>query len=213
MHLYLASPPALPRREGAGSRTDAIDIKQLTKGNFVVDEILGFCAKTKSVIIRSNEAAPLQMNLWSVNIENGKRTLIDKGKGVHKGKLSESGLYISDSYSEPTVPHNIDILFTTNKKPVRYLTAKNPWEGYQVPEYINGTIKAADGVTDLYWRMVRPADFDANKKYPTVVYVYGGPHAHNVDASWHWASRSWETYKKQKGYIVFILDNRGSENR
>ena len=201
MHLYV------------GNVNGDISLKQLTKGNFVVDEILGFCAKTKSVIIRSNEADPLQMNLWSVNIETGKRTMVDKGKGVHKGKLSESGLYISDSYSEPKVPHNIDILFTTNKKPVRYLTAKNPWEGYQVPEYINGTIKAADGVTDLYWRMVRPADFDANKKYPTVVYVYGGPHAHNVDASWHWASRSWETYMAQKGYIVFILDNRGSENR
>ena len=46
-----------------------------------------------------------------------------------------------------------------------------------------------------------------------MVYVYGGPHAHNVEASWHWASRSWETYMAQKGYIVFILDNRGSENR
>ena len=61
--------------------------------------------------------------------------------------------------------------------------------------------------------MVKPADFDASKKYPTVVYVYGGPHAHNVEASWHWYSRSWETYMAQKGYIVFILDNRGSENR
>jgi dipeptidyl-peptidase-4 len=74
-------------------------------------------------------------------------------------------------------------------------------------------LKAADGVTDLYYRMVKPYDFDASKKYPTVVYVYGGPHAHNVDASWHWSSRSWETYMAQKGYVLFILDNRGSENR
>ena len=68
-------------------------------------------------------------------------------------------------------------------------------------------------MTDLYWRMVKPADFDPTKKYPTVVYVYGGPHAHNIEASWHWYSRSWETYMAQKGYIIFILDNRGSENR
>ena len=61
--------------------------------------------------------------------------------------------------------------------------------------------------------MVKPHDFDPTKKYPTVVYVYGGPHAHNVEASWHWSSRSWETYMAQKGYIIFILDNRGSENR
>jgi len=61
--------------------------------------------------------------------------------------------------------------------------------------------------------MVKPIDFDPTKKYPTVVYVYGGPHAHNVDARWHYCSRSWETYMAQKGYILFILDNRGSENR
>ena len=61
--------------------------------------------------------------------------------------------------------------------------------------------------------MVKPIGFDPAKKYPTVVYVYGGPHAHNVDARWHWASRSWETYMAQKGYLLFILDNRGSENR
>lgn len=201
MHLYV------------GNATGDISLRQLTKGNFVVDEILGFCTKTKSVIIKSNELNPLQMNIWSVNIETGKRTLLDNGKGVHRGSLSESGLYVSDTYSEPTVPRNIDILSTTKNKQVRYLTSRNPWDGYQVPEFLNGSIKAADGVTDLYWRMVRPADFDPNKKYPTVVYVYGGPHAHNVDASWNWASRSWETYMAQKGYIVFILDNRGSENR
>ena len=61
--------------------------------------------------------------------------------------------------------------------------------------------------------MVKPVDFDPTKKYPTVIYVYGGPHAHNVDARWHYGSRSWETYMAQKGYLLFILDNRGSENR
>ncbi len=72
---------------------------------------------------------------------------------------------------------------------------------------------AADGVTDLYYRMVKPFDFDPDKKYPTVVYVYGGPHAHNVEASWHWGMRGWEAYMATKGYILFILDNRGSEWR
>jgi len=74
-------------------------------------------------------------------------------------------------------------------------------------------LKADDGTTDLYWRMVKPIGFDPSKKYPTVIYVYGGPHAHNVDASWHYGSRSWETYMAQKGYLLFIIDNRGSENR
>lgn len=188
-------------------------LKQVTKGDFVVMDILGFCQKTKSVIVNSNEKNDIQVNIYSVNIANGKRTLLDNGKGVHSANVSASGLYMVDDYSEPTVPHNIDIVQTQTAKHASYLVSKNPWEGYQIPEYLNGSIKAADGVTDLYWRMVRPADFDPKKKYPTVVYVYGGPHAHNVDASWNWKSRSWETYMAQKGYIVFILDNRGSENR
>ena len=190
-------------------------IKQLTSGEWVVMEVLGFNEKDKSVIIASNELNPLQRNLFAVDIKTGKRTLLDNGEGVHRGKLSKSGLYLYDRFSTPTIPNAINVTKISNLKPQTFnlLTAEDPWKDYEQPEFMSGTIKAADGVTDLYYRMVKPHDFDPNKKYPTVVYVYGGPHAHNVDASWHWSSRSWETYMAQKGYIVFILDNRGSENR
>jgi dipeptidyl-peptidase-4 len=107
----------------------------------------------------------------------------------------------------------VELLNTQTGKAITLLNAADPWKDYRQPIFEQGCIKAADGVTDLFFRMVKPADFDATKKYPTVVYVYGGPHAHNVGASWHWGSRTWETYMAQKGYIVFILDNRGSENR
>ena len=188
-------------------------VKQLTKGSWVVMEVLGFNKKNKSVIISSNEQHPLQRNIYAVDIKTGKRTLLDNGKGVHKGVLSANGTKLYDKYTEPNVPRIIDMINTQTKKSLRLLTSKDPWKEYAVPQYESGSIKAADGVTDLYWRMVKPANFDPTKKYPTVVYVYGGPHAHNVEASWHWSSRSWETYMAQKGYILFILDNRGSENR
>ncbi len=188
-------------------------VKQLTSGTFVVQEVLGFNKKDKSIIISSNEANPIQHNTYAVDIKTGKRTLLDNGKGSHHSVLSESGLYFYDKYSEPDVPRNIDVVEVKTAKAQRLLTAEDPWKGYQQPTFVCGTIKAADGKTDLYYRMVKPHDFDATKKYPTVIYVYGGPHAHNVEAAWHWYSRSWETYMAQKGYIVFILDNRGSENR
>ena len=188
-------------------------IRQLTKGNFVVEDFCGFNTKNKSVIIATNEANPIQRNIYTVDVKTGKRKALDNGRGCHNASLSKSGHWIVDMYSEPDVPRNYDLVATANAKSLRVLTSKDPWEGYQQPIFESGSIKAADGTTDLYWRMVKPADFDASKKYPTVVYVYGGPHAHNVEASWHWYSRSWETYMAQKGYIVFILDNRGSENR
>ena len=188
-------------------------LKQLTKGSFVVQEVLGFNEKLKSILITSNEVSPIQHNTYAVNINSGKRTLLDNGRGSHHAILSESGTWFYDKYTEPDVPRNIDLVNVKTAKAQRMLTAEDPWKGYQHPIFECGTIKAADGITDLYYRMVKPYDFDATKKYPTVVYVYGGPHAHNVEAAWHWYSRSWETYMAQKGYIVFILDNRGSENR
>ena len=189
------------------------EIRQLTKGNFVVEDFYGFNTKNKTAIIVTNEANPIQRNIYSVDVKTGKRNKLDNSRGCHYASLSKSGQWIVDMYSEPDVPRNYDLVATANGKSLRLLTSKDPWEGYQQPIFESGSLKAADGTTDLYWRMVKPADFDATKKYPTVVYVYGGPHAHNVEASWHWYSRSWETYMAQKGYIVFILDNRGSENR
>lgn len=188
-------------------------IRQLTKGNFVVEDFYGFNAKNKTAIIATNEANPIQRNIYAVDVKTGKCKSLDNGRGSHYAMPSKSGQWIVDMYSEPDVPRNYDLVSTSTGKSLRLLTSKDPWEGYQQPIFESGSIKAADGTTDLYWRMVKPADFDATKKYPTVVYVYGGPHAHNVEAAWHWYSRSWETYMAQKGYIVFILDNRGSENR
>ena len=189
-------------------------LKQVTSGKWVAENFLGFNIKQKSLVYESNECSPIQKNIWTVSLATGKRTLADdNGKGWHDGSLSPDGQYVVDKYSTPDTPRNIAIANTNNGRCTRWVTAKDPWKGYDVPEYRCGTIKAADDTTDLYYRMVMPTGFDPKKKYPTIIYVYGGPHAHNVDARWHYSSRSWETYMAQRGYLLFILDNRGSENR
>lgn len=199
-HLYLYS-------------SDGKLIKQLTNGNWVVLDVIGFNTKTKSIIFTSTEKNALQTNTYAVNVKTGTRKLLDNGRGYHTPLLSANGTFIVDNYSEPKVPRNIEIINTGNAKRTNYFSAADPWKGYQTPIFTSGTVKAADGITDLYYRMVKPTNFDENKKYPVILYVYGGPHAHNVDARWHYASRNWETYMAQKGYILFILDNRGSERR
>ena len=190
-------------------------LSQLTSGPWVVQKVLGFNAKQKSIIIEANKYHPLHRQLYSVNVSNGKMTQLTMSDGVHRGELSASGNYVIDRHSAPTEPRNISVVNVqgSRSKVQRLLTAADPWADYEQPIFESGSIKAADGVTDLYYRMVKPHSFDPQKKYPTVVYVYGGPHAHNVEASWHWYSRTWETYMAQKGYVLFILDNRGSENR
>lgn len=200
-HLYLFS-------------EDGRELKQLTKGKWVVMKIIGFNLKKKSIIYTSNECNPIQINTWMVNVETGKRRLLDNGKGYHNPLLSPEGNTIIDVYSEPNLPRQYDLITLGNKiNTLHYFTSPNPWKGYSVPEYSCGKIKASDGKTDLYYRMVKPINFNPAKKYPVIVYVYGGPHAHNVDARWNYGSRGWETYMAQKGYLLFILDNRGSDNR
>jgi len=203
--------------------TTGRQIKQLTSGKWVVLDLVGFVPSTKSVVILSTESSPVQNNLYAVSVKTGRRTPLDNGRGCHANTygegghrnviLSATGRYLFDNYTEPDVPRNIDIVSTQNAKSVRYFTAADPWAGKNVPEYSCGTLKAADGETDLYYRMVKPVGFDPAKKYPTVVYVYGGPGLRNVEARWHWWSRGWETYMAQKGYLLFILDNRGSCDR
>ena len=210
------------------------EVKQLTSGPWVVLDVLGFNQKERAVIIASNEKHPLQRNLYAVDIKTGKRTALDNGEGVHRATLSKTGMLFYDKWTSPIRPNTIDITTVSKTKPqtTNILTAPDPWAKYEQPGFLSGTIKAADGQTDLFYRMVvprklydqLPLESNGNRSpllgkgtgsevFPTIVYVYGGPHAHNVEASWHWQSRSWETYMAQKGYIVFILDNRGSENR
>lgn len=74
------------------------------------------------------------------------------------------------------------------------LAAADPYRGHEMPEIVTGTIRAADGVTDLYYRMVKPLDFDPSRKYPVVVYVYGGPHAQVVNNGWMHGARGWDIY-------------------
>ena len=190
------------------------ELQQLTRGQWVVMEMIGFDEQQQAVIFASNQLNPIQRNIFRVDVATGAISRVDEGgRGWHGVSLSPSGSQLVDYYQEPDVPRNIAIVDTRTGHSARYFTAPDPWQGYGVPEYRCGSVKADDGVTDLYYRMVMPVDFDPAKKYPTVVYVYGGPHAHNVDARWHYASRSWETYMAQRGYLLFILDNRGSENR
>lgn len=217
-HLYLFDLNVRRQGEwkevpGGGQCRENTGVTQLTSGVWEVKELLGCGTKDKSLVYCSNECHPLQSNIYKVKATGGKRTLLDNGKGVHAASLSEGGVFVFDRFSSPEVARGINLLPVSGGKGCNLLTAKDPWADYNVPEITGGSIKAADGVTDLYYRMIKPVDFDPNKKYPAVVYVYGGPHAHNVEASRCYYARGWEIYMAQKGYLVFVLDNRGSEHR
>ena len=135
-------------------------------------------------------------------------------QGVHATQLSASGKYLIDSYSAPDVPREISIIDGQKRETLRtLLTAKNPYEGYAMPEIVTGKIKAADGVTNLNFRPVKPVGPDETKKYPTIVYVYGGPHAQLVTGGWKNGGRRLGYLYGSTRICGFTLDSRGSANR
>ncbi len=187
---------------------------QLTDGEWVVQHIIGFNEKAKEVIIMSTEVSPLQSNAYAVNVNTGKRRLIGAADGKHSVSLSASGKYVIDNYTSATVARSIDIIPTSGKgKNINLLTATNPMDAYNMPEITVGTIKAGDGKTDLYYRLVKPVNFDASKKYPAVIYVYGGPHAQMISNVRNYGAGGWDIYMAQLGYVMLTVDNRGSDNR
>lgn len=180
-------------------------------GNVI--ELNGFNVKQKSLVVTTTWASPIQHNLYSIGVDGGEVRLLDNGKGVHHGVLSPTGDVLVDTWSSPEVPRQTDYVRVGGGRTVTLLTNYNLWKGYAVPDISCGTLKAADGTTNLYYRLIKPADFDPNKKYPAVVYVYGGPHTRLVQDSWGYGYRGWEIYMAQLGYVVFVLDNRGSSER
>jgi len=226
-HLYLINLrkktyPEWREAAGGGTICDHIAVTLLTPGDFTVREFLGFNQKEKTALFIGNVTHPLHHTIHKVEIKDkglkikdsqALPTLLSAGEGVHSATLSATGAQLIDTYSSPTVTRRVELTDTKSGKSVNLLTAEDPWKDYNVPEITGGSIKAADGVTDLYYRLIKPVDFDPTKKYPTVVYVYGGPHAHNVQASRGYYFRGWEIYMAQKGYVIFVLDNRGSQYR
>ncbi len=189
-------------------------LRQLTSGKWVVQKVLGFDKSGKNMFFTSTEQSPLESRLYKLNLKTGKRFLLTPEAGVHNIQMSSSGNYFIDNYSSAEIPRIINIAETGKGRILQnMLTAKNPFEGYEMPIIETGTIKAADGITDLYYRMVKPVDFDPNKKYPAIIYVYGGPHAQMIHNNFNWDVRGWDIHMAQKGYIMFTLDNRGSDNR
>ena len=219
-HLYLMDiqTSVYPEKHSVGNSSykESFKTTQLTKGNWLVQGILGFNEAKKEIIYSSTEVSPLQTNIYKVNVKNGTKTTLNDTEGVHRAQISASGTYLIDNYSTPTEARKIDVYDTTGKglaKAINLLTAEDPLKGFLLPLIETGTIKASDGKTELYYRICKPADFDATKKYPTIVYVYGGPHAQMIHNGLRYDARGWDLYMANKGYIMFTLDNRGSDNR
>lgn len=193
--------------------TDGELIKQITKGEWELTEVLGFDAKEKNVFVEGTLESPLENHIYKVNVKSGKIDKLTSESGIHHGVLSIEASYLIDNWSATEVPQKSDIISNKGEVLENIHTSKDPLEHYILAENKLVTLKTSDGKNDLFGRIIKPIDFDPNKKYPVVVYVYGGPHSQLVNKGWHNSARWWQYYMASQGYIAFTLDNRGTNNR
>ena len=188
-------------------------VQQITKGEWEVTNMLGFDAKEKTLFIEATIDDPLQNNIYKVDVKSGKTERLSSETGVHSGNLSPEAGYILDRWSAKEVPGKINLVSANGKDTRTIFESEDPLKDYQLGENKLVTLKTKDGKYDLHGRLILPNDFDPAKKYPVVVYVYGGPHSQLVTKSWHNQARWWQYYMAAQGYIAFTLDNRGTLNR
>ena len=167
----------------------------------------------KNVYYTSAEVSPVDVHLFKVNIATGKVLRLTKAEGVHGVSISKSGRYFLDTYSSLKVPRVVAVGSTDGKVTRELFRAEDPTVAYNYSQIEMGTVKSACGKFDNHYRLIKPLDFDPSKKYPVILYVYGGPHSQMVTNSFLGQLRRWEMYMAQRGFVVFVMDNRGTSNR
>ncbi len=197
-------------------------IKQVTSGNWVVNDYLGTDHKGKKIFFTATKDSPLEQHLYSVEISSGKIVKLSSTKGSHASSLrggrtknpvlSSSGEYLIDDYTSTITAHEVKLINSKGKELQTLLSDKNPLQEFKIGEMTISTLKADDG-TELYYRLIKPVDFDENKRYPVFLYVYGGPHSQLVSDTWLGGAGLFLNYMAAQGYVVFTLDNRGTNHR
>ncbi len=188
-------------------------IAQITKGEWEVTELSGFDADEKNMFFEATKESPIERHFYRINIRSGKTDKLTAEAGTHSCILSPDQQNIVDRWTSTRIPGQLDLISVKKDSKQILFEAENTLKDFDLGENTVFTIKAADGITDLYCRMIKPNNFDPSKKYPVIVYVYGGPHAQLVNKTWQNDARWWQYYMASKGYIAFTVDSRGSDNR
>jgi dipeptidyl-peptidase-4 len=186
-------------------------IKQLTSNKFVTKSILGSNSKGNEIYFEATGPDGTNMLAYKVDLK-GKQTLLTKTNGTHSVAVNYDGSYFFDEYSNRTTQSK-SLLVDAKLKETVLVESSNKYKDYQMGSSEMKMIKAADGTTDLVTRLIKPFNFDASKKYPVLVYVYGGPHAQMITNSYLDGADLWMYWLAEQGYLVFTVDNRGSDNR
>ncbi|MGD2035087.1 MAG: DPP IV N-terminal domain-containing protein [Bacteroidales bacterium] len=188
-------------------------LKNITNGNWDVSEFIGFDKHERIVYFMAGKDNPLENHCYRLNRDNGEMIRLTKEEGTHEVQFNDEMTYFIDRYSGYEVPNAILLCNQNGKETGELLRSGNPAKEFKLGEVERGVIRSADGITDLHYRLIKPVEFDPVKKYPVLVYVYGGPHVQLLTNSWMDRIEYFQQYMAQQGFVSFTLDSRGSWNR
>ena len=168
----------------------------------------------------SSEVSPAEQHLFRVKISwkkgktgaaaarIGKPERLTKERGWHDIAFTKDG-YV-DTYSSFSTPRQAALYDNDGKLVEKICEPRNPLDGYAQCSVEFGTVPSADGKYRNHYRLFKPLDFDPSKKYPLILYVYGGPHSQGANDSFMGGIRIWEMVMAQRGYVVYVQENRGT---
>ena len=186
--------------------------KQITKGNWEVTDYYGYNPKTKEVLVQTTEKGSINKVVSKINIETGKSTLLSNAEGNNSASFSGNYNYFIETSSSAKKPYTF-VLKDGNGKTVKELQNNNEQlkkleaDNFVTKEFFTIPNEAGDQMNA--WIM-KPKNFDPNKKYPLFMYQYSGPGSQTVANSWDAGNGLWFNHLVQKGYIVACVDGRGT---
>ena len=193
-------------------QNDSVPVKALSKATMEVNEIVG--VENQSIYYSAiDQNRPLEEHLYKTQIATGTTLQLSTEPGVHTGMLNEENGLLIDAYSNISTTYNVDLCDSKKKSRKSIYSAENPFKTIDFPTSSFITIKAADDSTLLYGSIIKPPHFDSTVCYPVIVNVYGGPHVQMVRNEFLLGNGITPYFLANKGFIVFILDGRGSSNR
>lgn len=198
-HIYMYSPTGVMQR-------------QVTKGNWDVTQLLGIDEATKTVYYESAEESPMQRAVYKIDAK-GVKTKLSTEKGTNNAQFSANFAYYVNRYSNANTPMKITVNETKTKKVLRTLqdnaALNERLAKYNFAKKEFFTVNTASGVELNAW-MVKPLNFDENKRYPVLMFQYSGPNSQQVLDSY---SFDWERYLSTKDILVVCVDGRGTGAR
>jgi len=191
-------------------------VRQITKGNWDVSEFIGYDEKSDRLYYMSTEVSPLDRHLYSISSKGKNKKRLTEKAGTHRADMSNDFKYYLDYYSAANTPPTVSLHTAKDGKLIKVLEdnqkLQNTLAQYDVAKQEFFTMNTADG-TKLNGWMIKPTDFDPNKKYPVLMFVYGGPGSQTVTNSWGGSNYLWYQVLADKGLIVMSVDNRGTGAR